>query len=60
VLHTALRDPEGMSLEVDGAEVVSQVHEVLAKVYDFAEKVRSGAWTGVTGKRIETARTWDR
>jgi glucose-6-phosphate isomerase len=54
VLHTALRDPEGMSLEVDGAEVVSQVHEVLAKVYDFAEKVRSGAWTGVTGKRIET------
>jgi glucose-6-phosphate isomerase len=54
VLHTALRDPEGVSLEVDGAEVVAQVHEVLAKVYDFAEKVRSGAWTGVTGKRIET------
>jgi glucose-6-phosphate isomerase len=54
VLHTALRAPEGASLEVDGTDVVPQVHEVLAKVYAFAEKVRSGAWTGVTGKRIET------
>jgi glucose-6-phosphate isomerase len=54
VLHTALRDPKDVRLEVDGTDVVPQVHEVLDKVYDFAEKVRSGAWTGATGKRIET------
>ncbi|HEX8487048.1 MAG TPA: glucose-6-phosphate isomerase, partial [Propionibacteriaceae bacterium] len=54
VLHTALRKPKDVALEVDGTDVVPQVHEVLDKVYTFAEKVRSGAWTGVTGKRIET------
>src|SRR3954454_1650557 len=54
VLHTALRDPQDVRLEVDGQNVVDDVHAVLAKVYEFAEKVRSGAWTGVTGKRIET------
>ncbi|GAA1435764.1 glucose-6-phosphate isomerase [Microlunatus lacustris] len=54
VLHTALRRPRGDSLVVDGTDVVPQVHEVLDKVYAFAEAVRSGAWTGVTGKRIET------
>jgi glucose-6-phosphate isomerase len=54
VLHTALRAPADASLEVDGTDVVPQVHEVLAKVYAFAEKVRSGEWVGVTGKRIET------
>jgi glucose-6-phosphate isomerase len=54
VLHTALRDPEGMHLEVDGVDVVAQVHEVLQRVYAFADQVRSGAWTGVTGQRIAT------
>ncbi len=54
VLHTALRRPKGDSLVVDGADVVPQVHEVLEKVYAFAEAVRSGSWTGVTGKRIAT------
>ena len=54
VLHTALRLPKGASLAVDGHDVVPDVHEVLDKVYAFADKVRSGAWTGVTGKRIET------
>ncbi len=54
VLHTALRRAEGDSLVVDGTDVVAQVHEVLHKVYAFADKVRSGEWTGVTGKRIET------
>ena len=54
VLHTALRRPKGDSLVVDGTDVVEQVHEVLDKVYAFADKVRSGEWTGVTGKRIET------
>jgi glucose-6-phosphate isomerase len=54
VLHTALRLPEGASLEVDGHDVVADVHEVLRRVYDFADRVRSGAWTGVTGERIRT------
>jgi glucose-6-phosphate isomerase len=54
VLHTALRLPKDASLVVDGTDVVPQVHEVLEKVYAFANKVRSGEWTGVTGKRIET------
>ncbi|MFP5283082.1 MAG: glucose-6-phosphate isomerase [Actinomycetes bacterium] len=54
VLHTALRDPADVSLEVDGADVVAQVHQELQKVYAFAERVRSGEWRGVTGKRITT------
>ncbi|MFZ1411926.1 MAG: glucose-6-phosphate isomerase [Micropruina sp.] len=54
VLHTALRRPVGDSLIVDGVDVVAQVHEVLAKIYDFADQVRSGAWKGVTGKPITT------
>lgn len=56
VLHTALRRPKGYSpaLEVDGQDVDGDVHEVLAKIYDFADRVRSGEWTGVTGKKIET------
>jgi glucose-6-phosphate isomerase len=52
VLHTALRDPEDVELEVDGQDVVADVHEVLRRVYAFADDVRSGAWTGVTGQRI--------
>ncbi len=54
VLHTALRDPADASLEVDGQDVVADVHEVLDKIYAFTDKVRGGEWTGVTGKRIET------
>ncbi len=54
VLHTALRRAEGDSLTVDGQDVVKDVHETLEKVYSFARRVRSGEWTGVTGKRIET------
>jgi glucose-6-phosphate isomerase len=54
VLHTALRLPKDATLVVDGTDVVPQVHRVLEKVYAFADKVRSGEWTGVTGKRIQT------
>lgn len=54
VLHTALRLPSDASLEVDGQDVVGDVHDVLHRVYDFAERVRSGEWTGVTGERIAT------
>jgi glucose-6-phosphate isomerase len=54
VLHTALRLPADAALEVDGQDVVADVHEVLERVYAFAASVRSGEWTGVTGRRIET------
>ncbi|NYD99163.1 glucose-6-phosphate isomerase [Kineosphaera limosa] len=54
VLHTALRLPKSAELEVDGQNVVEDVHATLEKVYDFARTVRSGEWKGVTGKRIET------
>ncbi len=54
VFHTALRKPAGSVLEVDGRDVVPDVHEVLGRVYAFAEKVRSGEWKGVTGLPIST------
>ena len=54
VLHTALRRPATDSLTVAGQDVVADVHATLEKVYAFARRVRSGEWTGVTGKRIET------
>ena len=56
VLHTALRRPEDYTpaLTVDGQDVDADVHAVLKKIYAFAERVRSGEWTGITGKRIET------
>lgn len=54
VLHTALRLPREASLEVDGTDVVVQVHEVLDRAYEFAEKIRSGEWVGITGKPITT------
>jgi len=52
VLHTALRAPRGASIVVDGENVVPKVHEVLDRMSDFANRVRSGAWKGHTGKRI--------
>jgi glucose-6-phosphate isomerase len=52
VLHTALRAPRDAVVEVDGENVVPAVHAVLDKMADFAEQVRSGKWTGHTGKRI--------
>jgi len=56
VLHTALRRPAGSSpaLAVDGQTIDEDVRGTLHRVYEFADKVRSGEWTGVTGKRIET------
>ncbi len=52
VLHTALRAPAHAKVEVDGENVVPAVHEVLERMAAFADKVRSGAWLGHTGKRI--------
>jgi glucose-6-phosphate isomerase len=54
VLHTALRAPRDAVIEVDGENVVPAVHAVLDKMSAFADKVRSGEWTGHTGKRIRT------
>ncbi|MGW3691321.1 glucose-6-phosphate isomerase, partial [Streptomyces sp. NPDC005125] len=52
VLHTALRAPRDAVVEVDGEDVVPAVHAMLEKMADFSERVRSGEWTGHTGKRI--------
>ncbi|MCX4903880.1 glucose-6-phosphate isomerase [Streptomyces sp. NBC_00878] len=54
VLHTALRAPRDAVVEVDGENVVPKVHAVLDKMAAFAEQVRSGKWTGHTGRRIRT------
>ena len=52
VLHVALRAPRGASIVVDGENVVPGVHAVLDRMAEFADRVRSGAWKGHTGKRI--------
>ncbi|WP_326719477.1 glucose-6-phosphate isomerase [Streptomyces sp. NBC_00243] len=52
VLHTALRAPREAVVEVDGENVVPAVHAVLDEMAGFALRVRSGEWTGHTGKRI--------
>jgi glucose-6-phosphate isomerase len=52
VLHVALRAPKGESIIVDGEDVVPAVHTVLDKMAAFANRIRSGAWKGHTGKRI--------
>ncbi|SEM31271.1 glucose-6-phosphate isomerase [Streptacidiphilus jiangxiensis] len=52
VLHTALRAPRGAVVEVDGVNVVPEVHAVLDKMADFSRRIRSGEWKGHTGKRI--------
>lgn len=53
VLHTALRAPRGAVVEVDGVNVVPEVHAVLDKMAAFADRVRAGEWTGHTGKPIK-------
>jgi len=53
VLHVALRAPKGVSIEVDGKNVVPEVHAVLKKMTDFANHIRNGEWKGYTGKRIK-------
>jgi glucose-6-phosphate isomerase len=54
VLHVALRAPRTASIVVDGEDVIPQVHAVLDRMAAFATRVRSGAWTGFTGRRIRT------
>ena len=52
VLHVALRAPRGTRILVDGQDVVPGVHAVLDRMADFSTRVRTGAWTGFTGKPI--------
>ena len=52
VLHVALRAPRDRRIEVDGRDVVPDVHAVLDRMADFATRVRTGAWTGFTGRPI--------
>jgi glucose-6-phosphate isomerase len=52
VLHVALRAAEGQSINLDGTDVVPQVHAVLDAMADFSNRVRSGEWKGYTGKPI--------
>ena len=52
VLHTALRAPRTLPLQVDGQDVSADVHAVLEQMQGFTERVRSGAWTGHTGRAI--------
>jgi glucose-6-phosphate isomerase len=52
VLHVALRMPRDATLVVDGVDVVAEVHEVLDRMAVFAQQIRSGAWTGFTGRPI--------
>ena len=52
VLHVALRAPKNTSIVVDGKNVVPDVHSVLDKMSDFSNRVRTGIWSGYTGRRI--------
>jgi len=52
VLHIALRAPRNATIEVDGKNVVPEVHAVLDKMAAFSDRIRSGEWKGHTGKRI--------
>jgi glucose-6-phosphate isomerase len=52
VLHVALRNRSNRPIKVDGQDVMPAVNAVLAKMRDFAERVRNGTWRGATGKRI--------
>jgi glucose-6-phosphate isomerase len=52
VLHVALRAPRGSVILSDGKNVVPEVHEVLDHMSEFSNRVRSGQWTGFTGKAI--------
>ena len=53
-LHTALRRPQGDPLVVDGTDVVADVHEVLDRMADLADRVRNGEWRGTTGEAIRS------
>lgn len=53
VLHTALRNVSGEPINVDGVNVMEEIDDVLERMRQFAEKIRSGQWTGYSGKPIK-------
>lgn len=54
VLHVALRAPRSASIVVDGVNVIPEIHDMLDRMTEFTNSVRSGVWKGHTGKRIRT------
>ncbi|WP_040782927.1 glucose-6-phosphate isomerase [Nocardia pneumoniae] len=52
--HIALRLPKGESLIIDGVDAGAEVHEVLRRMGEFTDALRSGEWRGATGERIKT------
>ncbi|WP_431957358.1 glucose-6-phosphate isomerase [Nocardia lijiangensis] len=52
--HVALRLPAGESMTIDGADAGAEVHEVLRRMGEFTDALRSGEWRGATGERIGT------
>ncbi len=52
VLHTALRAPRGERIELDGVDVVAEVHQVLDRMAAFSDRVRDGAWLGHSGRPV--------
>jgi len=54
VLHVATRAPRGSTIMADGRNVVPDVWDVLDKIKDFSDRVRSGEWAGVTGKPLKS------
>lgn len=52
VLHVALRAPRAAVINVDGVNVVPEVHAVRERMAAFANQVRAGSWLGFSGKRI--------
>lgn len=54
VYHAALRNTSNEKMEVDGKDVVKGVNEVLEHMKVFSEEIRSGSWTGYTGKKLTT------
>jgi glucose-6-phosphate isomerase len=54
VFHPALRNVTNEPLAVDGKSVVEETNAVLDHIKEFTEQVRSGAWKGYTGKKINT------
>ena len=52
VLHTALRNFSGRPVTVDGVDVMPEILRVQAKMKEFSDAVRSGAFKGATGKKL--------
>ena len=52
MLHVATRAPKDKVINVDGKNVVPDVHEVLDKIKDFTDRIRNGEWVGATGKPL--------